>query len=181
MIEPTLKRIDGEDDPERCQANGGYGQCPYKRLEGATNCIRHGGASQVNANQKKVMSQYHLLRWQGRVDEFANHDRVKTLRDEVGVLRMLLENTVRLCKSHTDVLIFSSKISDLVLKIEKLVTSCHRLEATSGMLLDKSAALSLASQMVDIIGTHIKDSDAINAISRDIAEVILNMNGAELE
>lgn len=181
MIESTLKRMDGEDDPERCQAVGKHGQCPYKAVTGFKNCARHGGAGQANSASKKVMSQYNLHIWQGRVNEFSEHENVKTLRDEVGVLRMLLENTLRLCKTQTDLLIFSAKIGDLVSKIEKLVTSCHRLETSSGMMLDKSAALHLAGQMVDIIGQHVADPEAIDLISRDIAEVILNLNGADLE
>lgn len=180
MIESVLIRIDGEDDPERCQAVGKHGQCPYKALPGAKNCSRHGGVSTLKSAGRKLKRQYDLLQWQGRVNDFADHENVKTLRDEVGVLRMLLENTVRLCKTHTDVLIFSAKIGDLVVKIEKLVTSCHRLEASSGMMLDKSAALHLAAQMIDIIGMHVTDPEAIDAVSREIAEVILNIDGADL-
>lgn len=129
---------------------------------------------------KKVKKMYDLAMWQSRVEEFSDHDEVKTLRSEIGVLRLLLENTLIKCKNQTDLLLYSAKISELVGKIEKLVMSCNRLEASTGMLLDKSAALHLASQMVEIIGNYVDDAEAIDGIASEIAQVILNMNGKDI-
>ena len=170
MIETKLIRVASADDPHRCQAVAGAGQCPYRAVECGKFCLMHGGGKQVRENQKKIMDMYNLAIWHGRVKELADHTEVKTLRAEIGILRMLLENVLTQCKTGTELLFFSAKISDLVGRIEKVVTSCNRIEASSGMLLDKSAALHLAAQMVDIIGAHVDDAEAVNAISQQIGQ-----------
>src|SRR2546421_361414 len=82
-----------------------------------------------------------IAKWQTRLDEFADNDKIKSLREEIGVLRILLEETMSRCHDTNELLLYSNKISELVIKIEKVVASCHRLENATGMLLDKSAAL----------------------------------------
>jgi hypothetical protein len=181
MIEAKVERIDGPADPTRCQAVHPKGQCQYKSLEGSKFCSMHGGHKAQESTAKKVQKMYHLAQWQNRVDEFSEHDEVKTLRAEIGILRLLLENTLAKCKNATDLLLYSAKVSELVGKIEKLVMSCNRLEASTGMLLDKSAALHLASQMVEIIGKYVDDVDAIDGIASEIAQVILTLNGKDIK
>lgn len=176
-----MDRVEREDDPRRCQSVYKHGQCPYRAVEHGTMCPMHGGGSQERAHTKKVMEQYNLAMWQARTQEFASHDKVKTLRDEVGLLRVVLENVVQKCNDSNQLLIYSSKIADLIMKVEKLVVSMNRLEASTGMLLDKSAALHLAGQMVEIITKYVNDPVAIDQIAADIARTILEMNGASVE
>lgn len=178
-IESKFKRIEREDDPNRCQAVHGKGQCIYLSTENSKYCPMHGGAAAENAHAKVMKRKYQLAQWTQRVGEFADDDQVKSLREEIGILRMTLEQVVRQCKTDTDVLLWSGKIGDLVTKIEKVVTSCNRLEVSSGMLLDKSAALNLASQVVEIIARHVTDADAVDDISNDIIQVIVGINSTE--
>lgn len=181
MIESKLKRVERPDDPNRCQSTYKHGQCPYEAMEHSSYCAMHGGNKGQESHSKKVMQQYRLAMWQQRVNEFADNDKVKTLRDEIGILRVVLENTIVLCKDQNQLLLFSSKIAELVSKIERLVVSCNKLEASTGMLLDKSAALHLAGRMVEIIGNHITDGETIDKIAQEIAHVILDLNGASIE
>lgn len=166
-IEHKLIRCENPDDKDRCQATGSQGQCPYKAIPGYPNCPRH-GISHVKADEKNKANQYRIQVWQQRMNEFAESGDVKSLRDEIGILRLLMEETLNKCSDTTTLLIYQSKISDLAMKIEKLVSSCHRLEAKMGMLLDKSAALRLAGQIVEIISSEISDADAIDRISNGI-------------
>jgi hypothetical protein len=136
----------------------------------------HGGPSNKNATQETLLRKYRLQQWQARTGEFADDNEIKSLREEIGILRMTLENVITQCNGAMDIVLWSGKIGDLVSKIEKLVTSCDRLEGRSGMLLDKGAALTLAAQMVEIITKHVADPEAIEAISTEIATVIANLN-----
>jgi len=176
-IEHKLTRCEATD-PHRCQATGQHGQCPYLAIPDFSFCQRHVGVS-VAADAKRRSNQYRLQIWQKRLDEFAESDNVKSLRDEIGILRILMEEILNKCTDSNQLLIYSSKISDLAIKIEKLVTSCHRLEARMGMLLDKSAALSLAGQIVDIIGQHVSDPDTIDSISSGIISALATLGGVK--
>lgn len=181
IIENKFSRVEDPADPRRCQAVHKNGQCLYVAMEHSNFCPMHGGNKAGEALRKNIKRQYDLAKWQNRMEEFADHDQVKSLREEIGLLRVMLETIVQQCKDANQLILWSSKIADLVMKVEKLVVSCNRLEANMGLLLDKSAALHLAGQMVEIIGKHITDPDAIDGISNEIALAILNLNGADLD
>lgn len=174
-IEQKFERVE-PDSPYRCQGMAKHTQCPYKALEGSTYCAMHGGVQAQRRIAEKINRQYNLAKWQARVEKFSDHDHVKSLRDEIGIARLLLEETVTQCKDTTDLLLFSGKIGDLVTRIEKLVTSCHRLEGSMGMMIDKSAALHLAGQIVEIIAEEISDELIVDRIGSKIALAIANLN-----
>lgn len=169
-----------DDDPTRCQAITANGQCRIQRTEGSQYCTMHGGADSQSVKQR-IFRQYRLAQWQQRVDEFSDHDGVKSLREEIGICRMILESIITNCKDQTDLLLYSNKITDIIGRIEKLVVSCNRLESSMGMLLDKTAALNLASQIVTIIGEHVTDGNIIDAVANDITMAILQIQPAALE
>lgn len=181
MIENKFTRIERDDQPNRCQAVHGHGQCQYVSLEGSNYCAMHGGNKAQEAAKKKVQRGYNLAQWQNRVDDFSDGDNVKNLRAEIGILKMLLENVVNMCKTSQDLLLYSSKIGEMASKIEKLVVSCSRLESSMGMMLDKSAALHLAAMMVEIISKYVTDEDAVDMIANDIALAVVSLNGKDVK
>lgn len=171
-IDNKFKRCE-PDDPKRCQAVCKSGQCPYFAMEGSKNCPMHSGSAQQNFNNQEAVRLYRLTQWRDRVNEHADHDKVKSLREEIGILRVVLEQVINGCKNNIDLLMNSNKISDLIIKIEKLVSSCHRLEQSTGMLLDRQAALHMASVIVTIIADHVEDPEAVDIISNEIMRTIL--------
>ena len=175
MIEHKLQRCEA-DDPHRCQSSGGNGQCPYRALPESQYCQRHSGFGPAGRELAKT-NMYRLQVWQSRLAEFAEHDNVKSLRDEIGILRLVLEETMNKCRDTTSLLLYSNKISDLCLRIEKLVSSCNRLEMKMGMLLDKASALNLAGQIVEIIALHVSDPKVIDAISSGIIDALAKLTG----
>lgn len=174
MIEQRLFRCD-EDDPNRCQAVHTNQQCPFLATETIVDgkrsiyCARHEGASKVN---DKGIRNYRLTKWQSRLNDFVDSDQIKGLREEIGILRIVLEEILNKCQDSHELLLYSSKIGDTAMKIEKLVSSCHRLEFSAGSLLDKSALLQLASVTVTIISKYISDASTLDAISNEIIEMI---------
>ena len=164
------------DSPYRCQGAGklGQGQCEFMSVKGMVaeghleltdptvadnsyNCPGHGGMACITSEKKARTKQYRLQVWQERIDEFAESEDVKSLRSEIGILRMLIETTLSQCKNPQELLIYSQRLSDLIIKCEKLVRSCDRLESNMGMLLDRSSALSFAAKVVEIISKHVPD------------------------
>lgn len=176
MVERKVEIVE-PDAPDRCQATHVKGQCRYKAMDGSKYCPMHGGNKAQASIANQVQRQYQLAKWQDSTDAFADEDQVKSLRGEIGITRLLLQETVGRCKNSGELLMYSGKIGDLISKIEKLVVSCHRLETNLGMTLDKSKVLDLAAQFVEIIGKHISDDATINAISTEIVAMILAAQG----
>jgi len=163
-----LIRVDAHD-PHRCQATVTHGQCPFRAIDDTPYCPMHSGQSQSSISledQKK--RNYRLTKWKNRLHEFADNDQIKSLREEIGVLRIVLEETMNKCETSNDIIMYSSRITDTVLKIDKVVASCHRLELSTGVLLDKSAVVQLAGNVVEIIERHVKDKELVNAIAEEI-------------
>jgi hypothetical protein len=144
-----------EDDPRRCQATNNQGQCRNKAVDGCSNCIAHGGARQDHSNKMQNMRNYRLTKWNARIQEKGDSSAVKSLRDEIGILRILMEERLQSCTSESDLILHSGPISDLVMKIERVVASCHKLEGAMGQLLDKQAILQFAAKVINILGEEL--------------------------
>lgn len=182
-ISDRTKLIQVESNNEfRCEGpgSGGESQCRYMSLQGMAtlglvpqndvkNCPKHGSLAHIN---RRAVHDLRLAQWQARLDQFAESDKVKSLRGEIGVLRILLEQSMNQCRTEKDLLMNSGKISDLVVKIEKLVASCHRLETNLSMVLDRNELVKIANNIVIVVNNHVKDSSLIEQIAGDIAKVL---------
>lgn len=160
------------DDPNRCQAVNKNGQCLNKAVPGTQYCAAHGGGVAQEALIKKSLRNYHLTRFQARLERFADAPELKSLRDEIAILRMMMEERLNQCEDAKDLLYQSGPISDLVLKIEKVVASCHKLELATGQLLDKQAVLNFGGELIAIISEEITDEEALGHISSRIMSLI---------
>lgn len=170
MSDEVLKCL--PDDPNRCQATiESQGQCRNLAYPGSKYCLAHGGNKQREADGKSAVRNFHLTRWQSRIQSYSESASVKSLREEVGILRMLLEQILEKCTTDTDLVLSSNQISDLVLKIERLVTSCHALETKTGSVLDKSTLMQIATEWVTIISAFIS-GEKLEEVSNKLLEVI---------
>ena len=175
MVE--IQKADGEADPNRCQAVNVNGQCLNKAVKlpsgkYGTFCLCHGGNKQVQSEQTKNKRLYQLGKFQAKLEQQADHCNIKSLREEIGILRMVMQERFSVIKDSTDLLLHSGPITDLVMKIEKLVASCHKLEGSMGQLLDKQAILHFASQVIGIIGEVVIEEDKLQLIGDKIIALV---------
>lgn len=165
-----------ETDPRRCQGivqNGSKaGQCEYKAVENSLYCMMHGGNKAVESNKKNGLKNYRIQQWGERIGELANNPNIKSLTEEIGVLRMLLEETLNKCKTVNDLLIYSDKISSMTEKIQRLVEACHKMEEKSGNLLDRKVIIVIADSIVSIVSEYVTDPDAMLEISQKLCKSI---------
>jgi hypothetical protein len=153
------------DPIERCEGTVESGQCPYNKIEGTNFCPMHGYNNPQTVVINEIKRNYQLRRFKERINDFADNDQIKSLREEIGILRMCMEEILNKCEDSTDLLMASHRIADLAIKIEKLVVSCDKLESRMGLLLSKRAVIQLATEYVQIINTYITDPEIIENIS----------------
>lgn len=171
-MDQNIEMMDGPNDPRRCQGMTALkGQCQHKAMPNVKYCKVHGGSSQ---SQRIALRNYQLAIWQERVGQFADNDQLKSLREEIGISRLTLESILMQCKTVTDLILNSNRIAMVVSQIERLVKSCHGLEKSTGFLLDKTAALHLASVIVEIISQEVDDPEAVERISGRVISEIAN-------
>jgi|SRR5690606_1256665 len=155
------------DSPDRCQASFGNGQqCCVKKVPGTEFCIKH-------QSHKRNGNMYKVGAFKQRFEELVSHPDLRTLNEEVAVLRMTLESLISQTGGNQKTLIlFSSKIVELIRGVRETITSCHRLELQTGKLLDKSQIITLAERIIAIISNHITDVAVLEQISEEIAQAI---------
>jgi len=160
------------DDPNRCQAVNANGQCLNKAAENSKFCIVHGGNKAKEADNKKLLRNYRLSKFQARLDEKVDSDSLKSLRDEIGILRILMEETLNKCETEVDIVLAAGTIGDLAVKIEKLVSSCNKIDKQLGQYLDKNQLTQIMMEIVSIIGDYITESKTLIKISERIGGII---------
>lgn len=168
----NLKRVPYPEHPERCAGTGGGNQCQMFRVPGSDYCMMHGGSNVDQKNKAAALRNYRLTRWRAEIQEKADSSEVKSLRDEIGILRVIMQERLEQCATPMDLILQSQPIADLVMKIEKVVGSCHRLEGSMGQLLDKTAILQFANEVVQIITKHVTDEDQIQLVAEDIMQLV---------
>lgn len=181
-----FERMDGEDDPQRCQCNTPQGQCTNKGInvdgEYGKFCLAHGGNKFRENKEKAKIRNYNLTKWQAKMIEKSDSSVLKNLNEEIGILRVILEGKLNACNDMPELILSSSIISDLVMKIEKLVTSLNKLEKNMGMHLDKAAILQFASETIEVIGRELEgnsDTEAINRIGEGILRIVGRIGGSD--
>ena len=172
----SFKRVEA-DDPTCCQGLNAHGPCNLQAVPGQRFCKLHFGIGNKVTEQKAARN-YRINKWQHRINELADNDSMKNLHEEIGVLRLLLEETMNKCQSDTELLLYSTKISDLVTKIEKVVVSCHKLELATGQLVNKANMMFMGDVIIQIIG-EVCPPDKIGDVSERIMRTITEMNHAE--
>ena len=184
-----LYRIEHDADPGRCQSGSKHGQCPYLSMQACVDrglievsnppdydnsytCARHGGEKKAGSIRREKMHDYRLEVWQQRMDEFAESSEAKSLRGEIGVTRLMIEQILNQCQDTQKLLMWSARIQQLVGTCEKLVRTAERIERASGTMMDRTAGLAFASEVIDAITAEIDDPQVVDRISGRIIDAL---------
>lgn len=179
-----FERIDAPDDPDRCQSNGGQGQCPFKGVldidgKRTKHCPRHTCGSATEFKPSYVGSGKDPLRnyrfsavFQPRVDELAGSEKLKSLREEIALVRMVLEAIVNRCTDMYDLTLEAERIQKLTEQLNKLVQSCHKIEESTGQLLDKTVVINIGGMMINILEKYVPDKSILDVVGAEIYEAI---------
>ena len=178
----AIKRVDRPDHPNRCQHINNNGQCNNMAVEIRKDdsgtiihgqfCLVHGGNKAVENYDKQNLKNYRITKYRVRLAEMRSSEYIKDLRDEVAILRMILEEKMNGITSNTDLILQSGSISEMVIKIERLVLSCQKLEDKLGVTMDKAKVILIAEQMIGIISKHEKDAAVVENIANDISKLL---------
>src|SRR5690606_33813265 len=108
-----MQRVNDPADPNRCQAViPTIGQCLNVAVDGKSFCAAHGaGTSMTKSESNQRLNNYRLTKWYGQVSEMTNSSEIKNLRDEVGILRVILQEIINSCHSAPELMAASQQIN----------------------------------------------------------------------
>ncbi len=164
-------RIEFDEDPRRCQAMAKAGQCILVKCDDSEYCPIHGGAKKQKALAKQNFRNYQSEIYRRRLDRFAEGDGLKSLRDEIAILRMMNESMLNRCTDDHELILKCTPIADLVMKINTLVISCQKMDISLGTMMDKAQATQMMAEVINSISRHV-DEDKLDAIIEDIQTIL---------
>ncbi len=147
-------------------------------------CTRHGAGRKLEAEEKKRFHDYLITKAHHRnghtvsdtFNRFAESSQITSLRGEIAILRHMIENIYNDCAGESDkLMLYSGRLSDLIVKCEKLVNTCNRIEMKADMFLNETLALQFSYMIIEIIKTHIKDTETIKQISEEIPKALASV------
>ena len=86
-----------------------------------------------------------------RLAELSGHEQIKSLREEIGLVRMLIEKHLNAAQGNLELLTSCGSSNQLIVTLTKLVKECHALEQSCGELLSKQTVYRLAQTMCEIV------------------------------
>ena len=162
----------------QCQyVNHVTGQCKREAVPGQANCALH--TEKLAGDPQKFSKRMYMIQNHDRRVRhatFSDHDELRTIREEIAIARTLLEERLNTIKTDADLIAACGPLNTLLLTIERLTTSCLKLDTTTGNLMARPTLLRIASDTVAIILQELKDipnhEEIVDKISRRMAEII---------
>lgn len=172
MEHGTIKRVE-PGDPRQCHASiRGKRQCLNQSVEGCDFCIVHGGHHQQLKNERQAIYQIRASRMRARLQKQADHPNLLSLNEEIGVLRIMLEEKLNSIGDDAAALMMATPvITDLVTRIEKCVYAAERIENRRGQMMGKKELVSFALQLSEIASRYLDKEQIIKFM--DEIELIL--------
>lgn len=149
-------------------------------VEGTLHCMVCTKTDLVEAGRQ----QYLLTnpRFQKRLVELSADDEIKSLRDEVAIARMLVEERLNKIVGDQDLYASCGAINTLLLTIEKLVSRSHILEQNLGQLYNRSTIVQMMQAFVAVVDEEVRPLEGgIHAIDRIVERIYAYARAARNE
>lgn len=170
--EDIIRRVKSLDDPRRCQANVHHSQCMNEAMEGTTYCQAHSATFDKHRQTRLQARTYRLGKWEDRKNALSDDSSIKSLREEIGISRIVLEEIMGACRDAQDLIIYSERIIKLTGSINTLIVSCQRLEEKTGALLDKTQVLTICDVLIGIVTDYVVDPDTLTLIGDRVEKAL---------
>jgi hypothetical protein len=163
----------------RCEFTYSQGQCSEEALEGERYCRLHIHID-PDKHQKRL---YNLLKYKYRTryEQIGDHEALRSLRDEVAIAKMMLEETLNNIQNDSEFAASRGELAQQLATVEKLVASMIKMETSLGSLLAKPTLLKIAGEMVQILLEKLRDIPNHELLIDEISVAILKTIGSVKE
>jgi len=153
-----------------------------KAVEGGTRCKCHGGGSQLQVAKKKQLTAYAKNRWNAEIRNNAEDSEIKSLRQELGIARIMLNQLTNRCKDSHDLLMMSGPIDNMLKTINLIQKTSHSIEKDLAGTVGPEQLNQFAEEMFNIIMDEVQDTNVINRIALKLGRAIRKVqNGSNDE
>lgn len=177
MSSQEIVRVEN-DDPRRCQHVASYGQCNFATVDddktqlSGKYCSCHLPAYDPTKRKDMQLKRYKLSTYHSRVGELFKDEEFKSLREEIAILRLLLEQLMNQLQTPWDFMVYGNRVETVIEKIGKLTIMGHKLEASLGQVLDKPTLAAFSDEVIRILSEEVTDTETLKRISQKIGGAI---------
>ncbi len=156
----------------RCEFTHANGQCSETAIEGGKYCSLHVSLD-PEKHQKRL---YNLMKskYRLRYEQISDHEALRSLRDEVAIAKMVMEETLNSIQNDSELLASRADLAHQATTIERLVASMVKMETSLGQLISKPTLLKIASDIVQILIVKLQGVPNHELLIDDISAEILN-------
>lgn len=169
------------DDPRRCQENASNSrQCPIQAIEGSLYCRAHQRREHgcPNGARNALIRRYRLSSAWARTEDLAGMADYKDLKEEIIILRVMMEEIMNTVTGPFDMMVQSPRIIELVQNIARTVNMSHKLEMSMGNLLDRASIMTIADNVIRILAENVKDEVVLKKVAGELGAVIQRVSEA---
>jgi len=139
-----------------------------RETNGSNRCSHHGGNIADEIIAREESRNYDLQRYRARLATKADAPNIKSLTEEIGILRLMIEARLNACADDNDLMMQSSAIALLINSTDKLISSSHKMDFINKNYVSKGELAQFATEVVTIVNTYVKDPDVLEAIANAI-------------
>lgn len=176
-----MDRVTDPADPRRCKASASTEQCWNVAEEGFDYCPKHARHVANPFGEQRRQYQLTQARLRTRLNQITDHEEIKSLREEIGLTRILIEELFNSAKDKSELLLKSATFIGLAQTLERLIKTSHQIEQNLGLLLSKPTVIVLGQQIINILNDELqgiedyeKRIDKIHGRMFDSIEAITN-------
>jgi len=170
-----MQQVTDLSDPKRCQGQAPDGQCRNRAEPEDKYCRLHGSGQHLAEAKDKRSFLLAKAEDKARLASVSDElEPVKELRDSIALQHMLIEKRYNLIQSDADLLASCGPLNQMLQTMERLVTSCHRIETNLGELLARHAVIALAKDMVQIVVDELEGLPGYEGIVDRITERLID-------
>lgn len=170
-----MDRVTDLADPNRCKGAAPDGQCRNVAEPRSEYCRAHGGSDALALEEERSM--YLLTRHRGKVARFAEHEEAKTLRDEIAMVRTLIqEHWNRMDNTDAGLISSSGELNRLWTTLDKLMKTGEAIDRNHNLTLSKTTIIVFGREVVSILKEELKGvpefEDKIDRITTRMLDTI---------
>lgn len=151
-----------QDPDQRCH------ECGRQKVKGYDLCPLHLPGMAEVSTQREYMYQFHRSEYMrnlaAQIPGFSKGASKFDLSEELGILRLQLQETLNKCENDLDFLRNNQKISNTVDQIRRTVESSLKLDHKLGNLLSKDEMIIVAQKLLQTIEENVTDPNTIQKI-----------------
>ena len=154
----TQVMMKAESEDKRCL----HGNCPYERLEDHDMCRIHAGAKQLSPTKQLKQTRYdlaeteYLTRLNNRISDKATDPEQHTLRKEIGIVEIMMEERLNTISSNAELIVFQDEIANLIARIESLKKTDLAMAKEKKDLIPLDDVFGLAQQLLSVVTKNLK-------------------------